>query len=186
MILDLIRHTTPAVEPGVCYGQTDLALSDSFENEAQIVLAKLDTHYDAVISSPLQRCLLLANKINANTRSNDERLLEYHFGDWEMKTWAEIQLLDSEQWFDDYVNQPAPNGDSLLNLQMRAMSFLSDTLQLDVERVAVVSHAGVLRVIHAYVLSTPLEDMFKLVLKFGAVIRVTFGEDGSATRFTSY
>ena len=33
MLIHLIRHTTPDIETGICYGQTDLDVSDSFEKE---------------------------------------------------------------------------------------------------------------------------------------------------------
>jgi len=34
----LIRHTTPKVEKGICYGQTDLNLADTFEQEKERIL----------------------------------------------------------------------------------------------------------------------------------------------------
>ena len=41
MPLTLLRHTTPAVGPEVCYGASDVALAPGFEAEAAAVLARL-------------------------------------------------------------------------------------------------------------------------------------------------
>ena len=58
-MLYLIRHTTPDIAHGICYGQLDINLSESFEYEVNAVL-KLLPALDLVITSPLQRCKKLA------------------------------------------------------------------------------------------------------------------------------
>ena len=50
----LIRHTSVDVPKGVCYGQTDVPLRDSFEEEASITAQQLQNDvFDAVFTSPL-------------------------------------------------------------------------------------------------------------------------------------
>ena len=39
----LIRHTTPAIEAGVCYGRSDLALADTAPREIAAVLCLHDS-----------------------------------------------------------------------------------------------------------------------------------------------
>jgi alpha-ribazole phosphatase len=63
MALILLRHTTPRVSPGTCYGRTDLDVADSFEAEAETALAALP-RFDRIISSPLVRCHKLAGFIS--------------------------------------------------------------------------------------------------------------------------
>ena len=53
MEIYLIRHTTPDVAKGICYGQTDLALTATFPEEAEHVLKQLPPDLDVVYSSPL-------------------------------------------------------------------------------------------------------------------------------------
>lgn len=61
MRLVLIRHTSVAVPRGICYGQTDVPLADSFPDEATMVKQRLSRyHFDCVYSSPLSRCVKLA------------------------------------------------------------------------------------------------------------------------------
>ena len=59
----LIRHTTPAVAKGVCYGQTDLDITETFLEEAEVIRQVLPAGIAAVHSSPLQRCARLARHL---------------------------------------------------------------------------------------------------------------------------
>jgi alpha-ribazole phosphatase len=91
----LVRHTTPDVDSGVCYGQADVGLADSFESEWLILRSKL-AHLatPVVFSSPLQRCAKLAQRavdhFNFSSPFIDARLMELNFGDWELKAWQDI------------------------------------------------------------------------------------------------
>ncbi len=189
MIIDLIRHTTPDVPSGTCYGQSDLTLESSYPDEFEKIYKKIAPHgqeepYDLLITSPLKRCKQLADTLNAKHRRTDERIKEYDFGDWELLPWSEIKGKQSETWMKNFVDQPAPNGESMLIMQQRVMHFwqelieeLADTtqssnVQKPPKSIAIVSHSGVQRLLHADILKTPLEYMFRLQLDFGAVIRL--------------
>ena len=62
MDIYLIRHTQTATDPGLCYGQSDVTLADSFEDETTDLHDKLPEFDEdcKVFSSPLTRCLQLA------------------------------------------------------------------------------------------------------------------------------
>jgi len=174
MLIHLIRHTTPAIEPGICYGQSDLDLTQSFDQERDTVLSKLHNEYDALFTSPLRRCAKLAQSISAKQRASDERLMEYNFGDWELLPWDQFKSDASIHWMNNFVDQPAPNGDSILSMQARVNDFFDELFQQDYKSVAVVTHSGVQRLLHARVLQTPLENMFSLQLDFGAVMELKY------------
>lgn len=84
MEIYLIRHTTPDIEKGICYGQSDIPLKDTFPSEVKNILKSIPKHFDKVYSSPLQRCTQLANYIDQNN-TIDNRLMELNFGSWELK-----------------------------------------------------------------------------------------------------
>jgi len=42
----IIRHTKVAVENGICYGQTDVALADSFQEELAVLKSQLPNDFD--------------------------------------------------------------------------------------------------------------------------------------------
>lgn len=172
MKIHLIRHTTPEIAAGICYGQSDIGLANTFDDEKSAVHSKLEMPYDAVYTSPLQRCSRLADTLNTEQRYIDERLMEYNFGDWELLPWADFKSQAATSWMENFVDQPAPNGDSMLIMQTRVMAFWEDLLEKDYQSVAVVTHSGVQRLIHASILDTPLSHLFRLQLDYGAVLEV--------------
>ena len=72
MRLFFLRHTSLKVGDDVFYGQTDLDVSDKFENEVKLIKKKIlnfniDTSTIKVYSSPLKRCIKLTNRLTENT-----------------------------------------------------------------------------------------------------------------------
>ena len=62
MNIYLIRHTSVDVPAGYAYGQTDVTLRPSFEEEAEKVKESLSgLNFDKVWCSPLTRCVRLAS-----------------------------------------------------------------------------------------------------------------------------
>src|ERR1700752_143379 len=95
----LIRHTTPQIEKGICYGQSDIPLADTFNTESKELLDYLSISFDAVFSSPLGRCTQLARLINCEQEIiYDDRLKDMNFGNWEMTKWNEINQHILDEW----------------------------------------------------------------------------------------
>ena len=86
----LIRHTSVDVPPGVCYGQTDVPLKSTFEQEAAVTQENLKAFlpFDHVYTSPLTRCVRLATYCGYPDAERDKRIMEINFGSWEMKPFA--------------------------------------------------------------------------------------------------
>ena len=172
MLIHLIRHTTPNIDTGICYGQTDLELASSFEQEADAVLNKLFDSYDTVFTSPLKRCTQLARKLKANKFVSDKRLIEYNFGDWELRHWDDFTSKEDQQWMGNFIDQAPPNGENMVEMKQRVLEFWYELTKSNYEKVAIVCHAGVIRLIHAEIFSTPLSHVFRLQLDYGAVIEI--------------
>ena len=65
MEIYIIRHTTPDIEKGICYGQSDLNLVDNYAEEFEAIKSKIPTTKTfKIISSPLKRCALLAQQFS--------------------------------------------------------------------------------------------------------------------------
>ena len=76
MEITLIRHTSVDVPKGICYGQTDVPLKDSFEQEAALTAEQLkDQRFDKVYTSPLSRCARLADYCGYPEAIRDKRLM---------------------------------------------------------------------------------------------------------------
>ncbi|WNH12469.1 alpha-ribazole phosphatase [Thalassobellus suaedae] len=173
MEIYLIRHTTPEIGKGVCYGDSDIPLRVTFSLEAEKILSAIPKSFDKVYSSPLQRCTQLAYVISEDI-TLDNRLKELNFGSWELKKWTDIPHNEIQPWYDDWVNKPTHNGESYQELQNRGISFLED-IPNDYNRIAIVTHAGVIRSLWAYFKNIALKKSFNaLVIEYGAVIKIIY------------
>jgi alpha-ribazole phosphatase len=161
MEIYLIRHTAVDVEQGVCYGQKDVELAETYPEELISVKENLkDVEFDAIYSSPLSRAKKLANDIYPDKAEEDERLMELNFGDWEGKAWDDIKDPNLEKWMDDFVNRKCSNGESFVMLRDRVADFWKELKGKEYNKVAVFTHGGVIRTIQALEKNIKLEDSF--------------------------
>ena len=108
MEIYLIRHTSVDVPKGLCYGQSDVPLRPTFEIEAAVTKAKIESiHFDMAYTSPLSRCTRLAQYCGFGDAIRDPRILELNFGDWEMQYFDKIKDPNLQCWYDDYLNVKA-------------------------------------------------------------------------------
>ncbi len=174
--LYLVRHTTPDVAPGICYGQLDLALAASFEHEAKQVLNWLPPA-GIIMTSPLQRACKLAEYLAQTQRSElrtDERLLEKHFGAWEGRAWNDIERSELDAWAADVMDYLPPGGESARQLMLRVQALLHDIAQLPHGNIILVTHGGVIRAMLAQIGKLPLSGTLKWDVGYGAVTAVRY------------
>lgn len=174
MEIYLIRHTTPLVSPDVCYGQSDVTVNENFETESKFVFGQLPPEIDAIYSSPLMRCTILAEKIISTSGKKicfhtDERIKEINFGNWELKKWNDIDRAEFDLWAEDIVNRKVPNGESFSGLNIRVNNFIEDLFQKNFKTVAVITHSGVIRCFLARFNNIPLIDTLNIQLDFASV-----------------
>ncbi|PID60024.1 MAG: hypothetical protein CSB44_11995 [Gammaproteobacteria bacterium] len=148
MPLIALRHTTPEVPPGTCYGRTDLGLAAGFEDEAAAVLDRLPP-LAAIVSSPLFRCRELARvigKARALPVMIDERLIEMDFGCWEGRLWNDIPREELDAWNDDFQHARPHGGESVAALTARTQHALDAWRPRAIAgSVLLVTHAGVIK-----------------------------------------
>jgi alpha-ribazole phosphatase len=170
MKLTTIRHTSVEVPSSVFYGFTDVALKSSFPSEAETVKNQLtDKTFDKVFASPLSRCTLLSEYCGYPTPILDSRLKELNFGDWEMKSWMEIDKQEASAWLSDWIKYQAKNGESYQMMQIRVDAFMNDLKASGAQSVGVFTHGGVIRLIHVYLGIFQLENSFEFPVEYGQV-----------------
>ena len=178
MQINLIRHTTPDIAKGTCYGQSDIPLLDSFQQEYMSLIKHLPEKVDVVYSSPLKRCTQLAKQLKSvGGVIEDKRLMEMNFGDWEMKNWDAIEHKSLNKWMQDFVNVKVPNGENFLELHARVNHFVDELVKQEHKTVAIVTHAGVIRSVIARVLEIPLNNAFKIPVNYASVTRLNIAGD---------
>lgn len=170
MEIYLIRHTTPKIEKGICYGQSNIGLASNYKEEFNIVHSKIPelTNFK-VISSPLKRCALLAKQFS-NTIIFDDRIMELNFGKWELKAWNDIPEKDMNPWMNDFVNVTVPSGESYTQLAKRVYSFFEDIEKYkNNQNIIIITHAGPIRAFLSKLLKIPLKDSFNIKINYGDV-----------------
>lgn len=178
MEIYLIRHTTPAVEKGTCYGQADLDVTESFYEEAALIKKHLPATIQTVYASPLQRCSKLAEHLfPAHNISFHNDLKEINCGQWELRKWDDIPQEVVMPWMNDFVNVRIPGGESYLDLLART-SAVFNHIAAKQEHAAIVSHGGVMRSILSHLTNTPLIDSFNVFkLQYGCVVKLFLQDD---------
>ncbi|MBR7792697.1 histidine phosphatase family protein [Undibacterium sp. FT147W] len=149
MLLHLIRHTKPVIAPGICYGQSDLAVALS---DCSSLAASLKSCWPAhipVYSSPLQRCTQLANLLSSTPRM-DTRIMELNFGHWEMQAWEQIPRTEIDAWAADVVHYHPGQQENLVQMAGRVSAFLHDLHATAEPEAVIVCHAGVIKMISAW------------------------------------
>ena len=142
--IHLIRHEKTLANVERRYiGSTDQSII--IANPRQITLFPV-----VVYGSALKRCKETAQlyfphcRYVANSGFN-----ELDFGDFEMKTYAELQyFLHYRDWIDDPLRVTPPNGENFAVFQKRVLQTLEQIVQSQDEYTFVV-HGGVIRVILA-------------------------------------
>lgn len=168
MEIYLIRHTIPKVAKGICYGQTNLETHHSFDATAKLIRSYLPKRLDIVYSSPLVRCLKLAETLSSSVVV-DKRLIEMNFGDWEMKLWDELPKDKLKQWMADFVNVRVPGGESFGALIDRVNMFLEDIAKVKHKNICIVSHSGVIRTILGNFLKMDPAYLFRIQVDYGSI-----------------
>ncbi|MDH6306616.1 alpha-ribazole phosphatase [Parabacteroides sp. PF5-5] len=176
MDIYMIRHTAVDVPPGYTYGQSDVGLKDTFAQEAEIVKQQLaGLSFDRIWCSPLTRCVRLATYCGYPDAEHDDRIKELNFGEWEMKSWQEVnEDPRAKPWFADWRNIPAPGGESFSDQYNRVANFLDEIRAGGYDKVCVFAHGGVLTNARVYAGEYPAEEAFYKIPAYGEIIKLTF------------
>lgn len=150
MKLWLVRHALPLVAEGLCYGASDVpADADATLAAARAVAAHLPPGL-AVTSSPLRRCLQLAEALHQERADLphrlDPRLAEMDFGAWENRPWSAIPPQEFERWTADFAGHRCGGGESVAQLMARTAAALADVRAHDSDALWI-THGGVVRAV---------------------------------------
>ena len=170
MRLHLLRHPSVAAS-GICYGHTDVALSDKAEAEIRHALTVTPTA-TRIMSSDLSRARILADRLGARDGvavETDARLRELYFGAWENRPWKEIGRAASDPWAADPWNVRPPGGETFAELSERVNAALAE-LEPDT---IVVAHAGAIRVAQLYHENAPLADLLQVRVPHAIPLELT-------------
>jgi alpha-ribazole phosphatase len=173
--------------PGL-YGQLDATLSEEGLKQSQEAAARLDdVELDAVYSSDLERAAYLARLIAESHNLPLETFPEFrerHFGEWQNKTWDEIE----SEWPDlmrrylaEYPSFVVPGGENFIAVRDRILSRLDVLLRRHSHgAIALAAHAGCNRVIVADALGLELDKVFNIWQDPACLNIIDYYDDGRA------
>jgi len=175
----LIRHPRPLIEAGICYGRLDVDCEDPLPVAARIRSRFPDG--TPVIASPLRRARQLAEALDPQARI-DARLSEINFGDWEGQAWNDIDRESINAWAADVLGFTPPGGESVASLQRRSIDFATSLDSKNSPRVALVTHAGIIRALIGHWQQLPVAVWTQLKFDFGSVTEIEIGKRHETTQ----
>ncbi len=165
MGLTLVRHLQPEVDSGRCYGITDLPLAPGWEAAADALIAALPD-VSAVVSSPLGRCLRVAERVSATRMLHlqiDPGWREIDFGRWEGRRWDDIPRAEIDGWAADLMGYAGHGGESVETLKARVARAMARAP----EGALIVTHAGAIR---AALALSEVAGAWEAKVPFGGVV----------------
>jgi alpha-ribazole phosphatase/probable phosphoglycerate mutase len=180
--VDLLRHGE--VAGGSCYrGTTDDPLTELGWQQMREAVAERDD-WQLIISSPLCRCLNFAEEISVQKQRPllvEAGFQELHFGDWEGKTAEQIEQIQPnalKMFYQDPINYPPPNGESLLVFQQRIETAWQKMLKNQQGKsILIITHAGVMRTLFCLLLKIPLVHSFAIQVDHASFTRFSCFQD---------
>lgn len=181
--LDLLRHGETELGGGLRGSLDDALTAKGWEQMRAAVVAR--GPWDRLISSPLQRCALFAHELGAQLNvpvSLEKDLQELHFGAWEGQSSAALMETDAEGlglfWADPYGFTP-PEGEPVSEFSHRVLGAVSRLHQAYAgERVLLISHGGVMRLLLARARGLPREQLLNVEVGHGGLFSLQVAADG--------
>lgn len=113
-----------------------------------------------VYSSDLIRCIQTSTLyFPRSTVHTDASFRELHFGDWEEKTYADLQFDTAyRNWIDRPLESTPPKGESFSEFETRVHQALFNLLDTSDSPLILVVHGGVIRLIKSWFTLTPFQQ----------------------------
>jgi alpha-ribazole phosphatase len=164
-----------------CYGALDFALSET--GRAQMARAaeylsseSISVIYTSSLSRAIESARIIAARASTPIHISSD-LGEMNFGDFEGLTYDEIARRHPEI-YQLWMNAPTevlfPNGESFSQMRARVLkAFAAIHTASEGHTVAIVTHAGVIRILIAWALRMPDNCLFRLAQDHAAINLLT-------------
>ncbi|MBD8150570.1 alpha-ribazole phosphatase family protein [Pseudomonas fluorescens] len=180
--LDVLRHGETELGGGLRGSLDDALTAKGWEQMRAAVVGQ--GPWDRLISSPLQRCARFAQELGEHLNlpvSLEKDLQELHFGAWEGQSAAALMQTDAEGlglfWADPYSFTP-PQGEPVSAFSERVLGAVSRLRQAHAgERVLLISHGGVMRLLLARARGLPREQLLNVEVGHGGLFGLQVAVD---------
>ena len=184
----LIRHgVTTWHEDDRLVGQRDVPLSQAGVAQSEKAAAALaEISVADVIASPLQRAMQSAEIITASHGiqvARDPRLTDFRVGEWSGMTFAELEKRSDYQRFLD-TGEAMDGGEGLDEITERATAAIEQAVEDSPsgDDIAVVTHAGIIRVLLSSYLGATSGKWHQLRVSPGSISVLSFVSSADSPR----
>ena len=175
--IDLLRHG--ACEGGDIYrGSIDVVLTPDGWEQMSTAVAALG-NWQRVVSSPLKRCHQFATEYAGNADLPlvaDDRFREIDFGRWEGRKIKEVWQSEPDlirAYYENPISATPPEGEPILDAKSRIVDAWETLLDSYIgERILLVIHSGVIRLLLAHLLNMPLTSISTLDVPYACITRL--------------
>lgn len=183
--IDVLRHGQVLTPNLFCAPSTEPLSQVGWQ---QLTTATRDYRPDQILSSPSARCAEFAQKFSAKAAiplQIEARIQEMNFGNWISKTsqaiWATDQVGLQQLWSDP-LSFTAPQGESMQTFIERVTEAWADLTQLYAgQRVLLITHGGVIRVLLAHSLGIGYAQTLRFELAYGQAVRFRVYADATSS-----
>jgi broad specificity phosphatase PhoE len=162
-------------------GRLDMDLSPEGHRQAEALAGYLNrVRFDAIYASPMKRAqqtlapLLKQYEFQPVTVAD---LCEVHFGEWTGLTWQEVHdkhQVSAFRWLEMLEQEKIPGGECTRTFRSRIEPCLVDILNKHPgEKVAIICHGGVVRMILSILLKLPLPEFAHFEIDYASVTQVS-------------
>jgi broad specificity phosphatase PhoE len=188
----LVRHAV-AEGNGRFHGHTDVPLAPEARRQLRVLVRKISQyHVDVIYSSDLQRAHATAKAV-ARTFDTEvvirSGLREMHFGCWEGLSWRQIARRFprlSRAWLARFPHQSIPGAERFDAFKRRVARELDEIVTTNPGScVAIVTHAGVARLMVARALGVPDRQLFRIALDPSTLSVIDVFQDGATVQLVN-
>ena len=150
MKLWLLRHAPVVLEAGLCYGASDVPADAALSEQAAGRAAAFLPKGLPVWTSALGRTRQVGDHLrrlrpDLSGFSEDARLNEMDFGQWELQPWSAIPRAAFDAWMADFAHHRFGGAESTQGILDRVAAALKGLRAQGVEEGVWITHAGVIR-----------------------------------------
>ena len=177
----LLRHAqSEANAKGILAGRMEnISLSKQGIKERDSLNLRLSgVKFDQVLSSPIQRCLETIQELHSNPDIQDE-FAEVDYGDWTGRKMS--SLMRNKAWREIHKNPASvrfPNGETLPEVQTRALLGLDRHLKSKAKNILISTHADVVKVLILHALGTHLNNIDKVSIDNASISIIDKTDNG--------
>ncbi len=179
-----IRHAETEMAGRFC-GHSDPDLNARGREQLRDLAQLLsDEHIDEVYSSDLRRATSTAEAITVKRILLRPALREIDFGRWEGLSWQQVEQADAEyarEWIAAFPHLPAPAGESFGVFEARILAEVNQLIGEDRGPIAIVTHAGVLRVVLRHLFGCSEQEAWQQTRSYCCVMPYESRNKGAKT-----